>query len=171
MPRFIYENYGHSAEYGGQFIDLIIDRADNCIHLCEMKFCDSEFIIDKAYAKKLEQKKEIFQRITGTHKTLFLTLITPYGVKENEHYIGLIDQQLTLDSLFPHPFLLKNFQKDEECVLAIFLYIMDMIRSKYSAALKALSKKAVFSSANGREVGIPPRMLAYFRNRYQASAC
>jgi predicted transcriptional regulator of viral defense system len=39
---------------------------------------------------------------------------------------------------------------------------MGMIRSKYSAALKALSKKAVFSSAEGREAGIPPRMLAYF---------
>jgi predicted transcriptional regulator of viral defense system len=37
-----------------------------------------------------------------------------------------------------------------------------MIRSKYSAALKALSKKAVFSSAAGREAGIPPRMLIYF---------
>lgn len=37
-----------------------------------------------------------------------------------------------------------------------------MIRSKYSAALKALSKKAVFSSSEGREAGIPPRMLAYF---------
>lgn len=37
-----------------------------------------------------------------------------------------------------------------------------MIRSKYSAALKALSRKAVFSSAEGREAGIPPRMLIYF---------
>ena len=92
-----------SSKDTGAEIDLIIDRADNCIHLCEMKFCDSEFIIDKAYAKKLEQKKEIFQKITGTHKTLFLTLITPYGVKENEHYIGLIDQQLTIDSLFSTP--------------------------------------------------------------------
>ena len=39
---------------------------------------------------------------------------------------------------------------------------MSMIRSKYTAALKALSKKTIFSSANGREAGIPPRMLAYF---------
>ena len=39
---------------------------------------------------------------------------------------------------------------------------MGMIRSKYSAALKALSKKAVFSSSEGREAGIPPRMLVYF---------
>ena len=44
---------------------------------------------------------------------------------------------------------------------------MVMIRSKYSAALKALSKKAVFSSAEGREAGIPPRMLAYFCTKGQ----
>jgi predicted transcriptional regulator of viral defense system len=37
-----------------------------------------------------------------------------------------------------------------------------MIRSKYSAALNALFRKAIFSSADGREAGIPPRMLAYF---------
>lgn len=48
-----------------------------------------------------------------------------------------------------------------------FCYIMGMTRSKYSAALKALSKKAVFSSAEGREAGIPPRMLAYFCSKGQ----
>src|SRR3990167_4222584 len=37
-----------------------------------------------------------------------------------------------------------------------------MIRSKYSEAFKALSKKKVFSSAEGKKAGIPPRMLAYF---------
>lgn len=42
-----------------------------------------------------------------------------------------------------------------------------MIRSKYSEAFRALSKKAVFSSAEGREAGIPPRMLAYFCQKGQ----
>lgn len=44
---------------------------------------------------------------------------------------------------------------------------MGMIKSKYSAALKTLSKKAVFSSTEGREAGIPPRMLAYFYSKGQ----
>lgn len=44
---------------------------------------------------------------------------------------------------------------------------MDMTRSKYSAALKELSKKAVFSSADGRKAGIPSRMLAYFCTKGQ----
>lgn len=42
-----------------------------------------------------------------------------------------------------------------------------MVRSKYSVALKALSKKAIFSSAEGREAGIPPRMLIYFCSKGQ----
>ncbi len=88
------------SKVDGAEIDLVIDRADNCINLCEIKFCDKEFVITKAYAKDLERKKQVFQRETGTRKTIFLTMITPFGVVENEHYLGLVDQQLTLDALF-----------------------------------------------------------------------
>lgn len=84
----------------GAEIDLIIDRADNCINLCEIKFYNSEFEVTQSYAKDLERKKEVFQKVTGTQKTLFITLITPYGMKENEHSLGLVNQQLTLDALF-----------------------------------------------------------------------
>lgn len=81
-------------------IDLLIDRADDCIHLCEIKFCNSEFVIDRAYAERLEKKRDVFQRITGTKKAIFITMFTPYGVLKNENYLGLVDQQLTLDALF-----------------------------------------------------------------------
>lgn len=37
---------------------------------------------------------------TGTNKTIFITMITPYGVKENEHYLGTVQKQLTMDELF-----------------------------------------------------------------------
>ncbi|MFI4937391.1 MAG: ATP-binding protein [Candidatus Berkiellales bacterium] len=88
-----------NTEDGAQ-IDLIIDRADNCINLCEIKFCQGEFNITKEYAKKLLNKKEIFREQTKTKKTIFITMITPYGVKKNQHYIGLVDNELTLDDLF-----------------------------------------------------------------------
>jgi uncharacterized protein len=81
-------------------IDLLIDRADDCIHLCEIKFCNTEFVIDHDYAEQLERKKQVFQNVTRTRKTVFLTMITPYGVVKNDHYIGLVDQQLTMDDLF-----------------------------------------------------------------------
>jgi uncharacterized protein len=92
-------HFRHGGKEGAE-IDLVIDRADNCINLCEIKFCKGEFEITAAYAKELERKKAVFQKITKTRKTLFLTLITPYGVKENRYVRELVDNHLTLDCLF-----------------------------------------------------------------------
>ena len=69
-------------------MDLVIDRADNCINLCEIKFCEEQFEITKDYAKDLERKKSVFQEITGTKKSI--TIITPFGLqKENVYWIEL----------------------------------------------------------------------------------
>ena len=65
-----------------------------------MKFCDEEFEITRDYANDLERKKKVFQKMTGTKKTLFLTMITPFGLNENRYSIDLVNQQVTLDSLF-----------------------------------------------------------------------
>ncbi|MEI6806737.1 MAG: ATP-binding protein [Myxococcaceae bacterium] len=81
-------------------IDLIIDRADKCINLCEIKFWDDEFVIDKDYAQVLNHKKQIFKSTTQTKKSLFTTLITTYGVKKDKNYLNSVDSQLTLDALF-----------------------------------------------------------------------
>ena len=81
-------------------IDLVIDRSDNCINLCEIKFCNNEFIVEKSYAKALNQKKQHFQMATKTRKTLLTTLITPYGAKENQRFIEAVQSQLTMDALF-----------------------------------------------------------------------
>ncbi|QZA58792.1 AAA family ATPase [Candidatus Rhabdochlamydia porcellionis] len=86
-------------EQGAQ-IDLVIDRADKCINLCEMKYSSSEFIIDKPYEEKLQNKKSVFRKQTETTKTLFVTMVTTYGVKKNSHYLSVIDNQLTMDDLF-----------------------------------------------------------------------
>jgi predicted transcriptional regulator of viral defense system len=42
-----------------------------------------------------------------------------------------------------------------------------MIKSKYIAAFQGLAKRSVFSSAEGKKAGIPPRMLAYFCEKCQ----
>jgi hypothetical protein len=89
-----------NKEDQGVEIDLIIDRADNCINICEIKFCDSEYTITKEYAKILERKRQIFKDKTQTKKTLFITLITPYGIKQNTHALGIVDNELTMDALF-----------------------------------------------------------------------
>ena len=88
-----------NAEQGAQ-IDLLIDRQDNCINVCEMKFVVNDFEITKNYAKELERKLNIFRERTKTRKTLFLTIMTTHGVKNSKNYSGLIQNEVTMDSLF-----------------------------------------------------------------------
>ncbi|MEE8058319.1 MAG: DUF234 domain-containing protein [Pseudomonadales bacterium] len=52
----------HSSNEKGVQIDLVIERADQCYCLCEIKFSQKEFVIDKAYAKTLREKKQALQR-------------------------------------------------------------------------------------------------------------
>ncbi|NLA24543.1 MAG: ATP-binding protein, partial [Bacteroidales bacterium] len=80
-------------------IDLIIDRNDNVINLCEMKFSNKEFIIDKNYDKILQHKKWAFLEETKTKKAIHITLISTYGIKQNEYWHN-IQNTLNLQDLF-----------------------------------------------------------------------
>jgi predicted AAA+ superfamily ATPase len=84
----------------GTQIDLLIDRSDYCINICEMKYSQSEFTIDKSYADELRRKQTVFRERLKTRKTLFLTMITTYGVKRNSYYTELIQNAITMDTLF-----------------------------------------------------------------------
>jgi hypothetical protein len=88
-----------SAQSGAQ-IDLLIDRRDNTINLCEMKFSDTAFTIDKRYAALLREKKDIFRRVTGTRKNVFITMVTIFGVTDNAYARELVASSLTADALF-----------------------------------------------------------------------
>jgi AAA+ ATPase superfamily predicted ATPase len=83
----------------GAQIDLLIDRKDFVINICEMKYSEFEFVIDKAYAGELENKRDVFKQETGTKKSLFLTLVTTFGVKSNNYFTNLIQNSLTMDAL------------------------------------------------------------------------
>jgi hypothetical protein len=84
----------------GVQIDLLIDRSDNCINLCEIKFQNGKFSVSKEYAEKLLYKKEKFMEITNTRKTVFTTLITSFGAKENPRYLQAVNNQLSMNDLF-----------------------------------------------------------------------
>lgn len=88
------------TDRGGAEIDLLIDRADGCINLCEIKFSRFQYTITKSYAESLRRKKRRFIEETKTRKAIFMTLITPYGVKDNDHCRFEVDKELTLDDLF-----------------------------------------------------------------------
>ncbi len=90
---------GRASENGAQ-IDLIIDRSDRVINICEMKFSVNAFTINKAYAENLRNKLAVFREETGTKKTLFLTMITTFGLKQNEYAMQLVNDSLDMDALF-----------------------------------------------------------------------
>jgi hypothetical protein len=82
-------------------IDLLIERADRIVHVCEIKFAQGQFAIDKKYAAELRQKLFVFGQKRFAHrKTLFLTFITTFGLLPNEYSTELLQNQLTLDDLF-----------------------------------------------------------------------
>jgi hypothetical protein len=89
----------NSQDRGAQ-IDLVIDRRDGVINLCEIKFGDDDFVIDRKYAGELRNKVQTFRRVTRTRKALFLTLVTTYGVKVNDYQAELVQNSITADALF-----------------------------------------------------------------------
>ncbi len=90
--------YGMS-EGGKAQIDLVIDRRDRTINICEVKFCVGEFVIDKDYETRLRKKMEVFREVTKSKKALQLVMITTYGVRRNAHS-GIVQSQVTMDDLF-----------------------------------------------------------------------
>ena len=81
-------------------IDMIIDRADNCVNIVEAKFYNTEYEVSEAYARQLLHKVTIFQEQTSLKKNVFVTLLTVFGAKKNEHYLTAVTNQLLIDDLF-----------------------------------------------------------------------
>ena len=85
--------------WNGAQIDLLIDRKDDVINLCEMKFASDEYSITSEYEKKLRNRASLFKAVTKTKKALTHTFITTYGVKKNIHS-GIVDSEVLMDDLF-----------------------------------------------------------------------
>lgn len=81
-------------------IDLLIDRDDNCINLLELKYYDGLYEVTKSYAAQLREKVAIFKQNTRTKKNVFVTLLTIFGAKKNEHYLSSITNEVSIDDLF-----------------------------------------------------------------------
>lgn len=88
-----------NGEEKGAQIDLLIDRSDNVINLCEMKFYSDPYTMTKADDDAVRDKKSIFQQVTQTRKAVRIVMITSYGLARNA-YAKSIPNQLTMDDLF-----------------------------------------------------------------------
>jgi hypothetical protein len=80
-------------------IDLILDRADNIINVCEIKYANMPYAITQEYEAKLREKVETFRQEISPRKAIHLLLLTTFGVKQNQ-YSGIMQNEVILDDLF-----------------------------------------------------------------------
>lgn len=89
---------GNSDSKGAQ-IDLVIERADRVVNLCEMKFSEGPYVITKDYEEKLRNKIAIFREDSKTRKSLVLTMVSSYGILQGLHS-GVVQNEVVMDDLF-----------------------------------------------------------------------
>ena len=92
-------SWHYRDEHQGGQIDMVIDRRDQTINLCEMKYSAGPYEITKAYDEKLIQRRELFRQQTKTRKSLHLTMITTHGLLPNK-YSDDIQSEVTMEELF-----------------------------------------------------------------------
>lgn len=80
-------------------IDIIIERADRIVNICEVKYCQDEYVLDKEEYDKINKRKSTFIHETGLRHTPWLTMITTEGLALGK-YTDMIQSQLRLDDLF-----------------------------------------------------------------------
>ena len=90
---------GESINSHGAQIDMIIERNDNTINLCEIKFSNKTFTIEKDYQRNLQNKIECVQEYTNHKRTIILTMITTNGVEHNGYW-NIVQKEVTMDDLF-----------------------------------------------------------------------
>lgn len=79
--------------------DLLFDREDNSISLCEIKYSEKQLAVDKSLASELKKRLEVFGSDIKTNKDIFLALITPLGIKKSIWTEGLVDAVVNLEDL------------------------------------------------------------------------
>lgn len=88
-----------SDDEEGQQIDMIISRNDNVTNMCEIKFYNSPFTVNKDYYLKLMQRENILTQALSPKEVVHNTLITTYGLVKNE-YSGVFSKVITMEDLF-----------------------------------------------------------------------
>ena len=97
IDKIITQHYTWRGECDGERvqIDLVIDRADGIIDICEIKYSDTEYRLTQEEYFKIIDRVEIFKRVTGTQKTVHPVLVTVFGTNRGE-YSGMIDFKIML---------------------------------------------------------------------------
>ena len=89
----------NGTQWKGAQIDLLIDRADEVINICEIKYVSDKYVIDSEYEERLQSRASLFRTVTKSRKAIQHTFITTYGVAQNLHS-GIVQSEVTMDDLF-----------------------------------------------------------------------
>lgn len=84
----------------GAQVDLVIDRKDGIIHLCEAKFSNKPLLVTDKIAKDWANKRSIFEHATKTRKAVVTTLITSYPAQQNHHYRDEVHSEIGIEDFF-----------------------------------------------------------------------
>lgn len=88
-----------NEEHPGTQIDLLIDRSDDVVNLCEMKYTKQSYLLTRAYSDALQMKKQLFSLFAKSPKAIHLTMVTSCGLIRNS-YADEIPCQVTAEDLF-----------------------------------------------------------------------
>ena len=83
----------------GAQIDLLINRKDNVVNLCEMKFYNEKFTVNKAYYSKVVHRQNLLAERIPKKSVIHNVLVTTEGLTYNE-YSGVFQKVVTIDDLF-----------------------------------------------------------------------
>ena len=93
----------HDPSRRGAQIDLLFDRADGVVTVCEIKHADTDFCVTKSYARELRNKLDVFEawlRRRRVRKQVSLALVVPHGLTPNAWSMDLVENVVTLEQLF-----------------------------------------------------------------------
>jgi len=77
----------------------LIDRADEVVNICEIKYVSDKYEISADYEEHLRNRASLFRNVTKSKKALYHTFITTYGVSQNK-YSGIVQSEVVMDQLF-----------------------------------------------------------------------
>lgn len=81
-------------------VDLVIERGDRVVNVCEMKYYDGEFVISSEYSRQLSQKIKSLKSVMKKKYTYMVVMLTVDGVRRNEHYYSSVQRDILLEELF-----------------------------------------------------------------------
>ncbi|MBQ2632704.1 MAG: hypothetical protein IJG13_23750 [Kiritimatiellae bacterium] len=97
--EYAWRHFAEREDDRGAQIDLVIDRNDGVVNLCEMKYAKGRYAISSDYAERLVERAQTFAGEVSSGKAVFTTMVTPSGIRQDEN-ASVVQSEITADGLF-----------------------------------------------------------------------